>query len=170
MKKHIDNLANTLLGSPYNDLAKPEQKVINSIAETESIVENVNVLFHEQLTFGQRLADKISSFGGSWTFIIIFLSILVSWMAINSFYLISPKQAFDPFPYIFLNLMLSTIAALQAPVIMMSQNRNTAKDRLDITENYKVSLKTDLEIIRLHQKIDELTKIISQNTENNEMP
>jgi len=170
MKKYIDNLASALLGSSYNDLEKPEQKVINSIAEAESIVENVNVIFHEQLTFGQRLADKISAFGGSWTFIIIFLSILVSWMAINSFYLISPKQAFDPYPYIFLNLMLSTIAALQAPVIMMSQNRNTAKDRLDITENYKVSLKTDLEIIRLHQKIDELTKILSQNTENNEKP
>ena len=92
MKKYIDNLANALLGSSYNDLENPEQKVILSIAETESIVENVNVLFHEQLTFGQRLADKISSFGGSWTFIIIFLSIFVSWMAINTFYLISPKQ------------------------------------------------------------------------------
>ncbi|MEH6637657.1 MAG: DUF1003 domain-containing protein [Porticoccaceae bacterium] len=170
MKKYIDNLAKVLLGSSYNDLEKPEQKVIDSIAEAEPIVENVNELFHEQLTFGQRLADKISTFGGSWAFIIIFLTILVSWMAVNSFYLISPKQAFDPYPYIFLNLMLSTIAALQAPVIMMSQNRNTAKDRLDITQNYKVSLKTELEIIRLHQKIDELTKTLSQNKVIDEEP
>ena len=82
-------------------------------------------------------------------------------MAVNSFFLVSPKEPFDPYPYILLNLMLSTIAALQAPVIMMSQNRQNQKDRLDITENYKVSLKTDLEIIRLHQKIDELSTIIS---------
>lgn len=170
MKKHIDNLAKVLLGSSYNDLEKPEQKVIDSIAEAEPIVENVNELFHEQLTLGQRLADKISTFGGSWTFIIIFLTILVSWMAVNSFYLISPKQAFDPYPYIFLNLMLSTIAALQAPVIMMSQNSSTAKDRLDIAQGYKVSLKTELEIMRLHQKIDELTKTLSQNTVIDEEP
>jgi uncharacterized membrane protein len=170
MKENVDNLAEEHLGSAYKDLEVSEQEVIDSIAEAEPIVENVNELFHEQLTFGQRLADKISTFGGSWTFIIIFLTILVSWMAVNSFYLINPKQAFDPYPYIFLNLMLSTIAALQAPVIMMSQNRNTAKDRLDITQNYKVSLKTDLEIMRLHQKIDELTKTLSQNTEIDEKP
>ena len=167
MNKYIDALANSLLGSSYKDLEKQEQNVIDSIAEAEPIAENVNELFHEQLTFGQRLADKISVFGGSWTFIIIFLTVLVSWMAINSFYLVSPEEPFDPYPYILLNLMLSTIAALQAPVIMMSQNRHTAKDRLDITENYKVSLKTDLEIMRLHQKIDELTKLV---TENNEKP
>ena len=82
-------------------------------------------------------------------------------MLINSLYLVSPKEPFDPFPFILLNLVLSTIAALQAPIIMMSQNRQTAKDRLDITENYKVSLKSDLEIIRLHQKIDELTEMLS---------
>lgn len=161
MKQDINDLAKEHLGTPYKELDMPEKTVIESIAESESIVENVNEIFHEQLTFGQRLADKISAFGGSWTFIIIFLSILVSWMAINTFYLVSPKEPFDPYPYILLNLVLSTIAALQAPVIMMSQNRQTAKDRLDITENYKVSLKTDLEIMRLHQKIDELTKMLS---------
>ena len=162
MTKYFENLAKALLGIPYNELSKTEQSVIESIAESETIVENVNLKFHEQLSLGQRLADKISAFGGSWTFIIIFLSILISWMLVNSLYLVSPKEPFDPFPYILLNLVLSTIAALQAPVIMMSQNRQTAKDRLDITENYKVSLKTDLEIIRLHQKIDELTEMLSK--------
>jgi len=161
MKKDINDLAKEHLGAPYKDLDASEKDVIESIAEAEPIVENINEVFHEQLTFGQRLADKISVFGGSWTFIIIFLSILISWMAINSLYLVSPKEAFDPYPYILLNLLLSTIAALQAPIIMMSQNRQTEKDRLDITENYKVSLKTDLEIMRLHQKIDELTQILS---------
>ena len=165
MNKHINNLANDLLDAPYNELDKSEQNVINSIAESEPIAENINEVFHDQLTFGQRLADKISAFGGSWTFIIIFFVILISWMTTNSFFFASSKEAFDPYPYILLNLVLSSLAALQAPIIMMSQNRQTAKDRLDITENYKVSLKTDLEIMRLHQKIDELTKKLSLKSE-----
>lgn len=170
MKENINNFSKEHLGSAYKDLEGPEQAVIDSIVEAEPIAENVNEIFHEQLSFGQRLADKISTFGGSWTFIIIFFTILVVWMVVNSFFLVSPKVPFDPYPYILLNLMLSTIAALQAPVIMMSQNRQTQKDRLDITENYKVSLKTDLEITRLHQKIDELTQIISSNNSHNEKP
>ncbi len=168
MEENINNLAEEHLGSAYKDLEVVEQKVIESIVESEPIAENINEIFHEQLSFGQRLADKISAFGGSWTFIIIFLTILVTWMAVNSFYLVSPKEPFDPYPYILLNLILSTIAALQAPVIMMSQNRQTQKDRLDITENYKVSLKTDLEITRLHKKIDELTLLVSSNNSVNE--
>ena len=170
MKENINNLAEEHLGTAYKDLESEEQEVIESIVESEPIAENVNEIFHEQLSFGQRLADKISAFGGSWTFIIIFLTILVLWMGVNSFFLVNPKEPFDPYPYILLNLMLSTIAALQAPVIMMSQNRQTQKDRLDITENYKVSLKTDLEITRLHQKIDELTKMISDANSSNEKP
>jgi uncharacterized membrane protein len=158
MKKYTDNLAKSLLGSVYSELEKSEKKVIDSIAVEEAIAENINELFHEQLTFGQRLADKISTFGGSWSFIIIFFVVLISWIMINSIVLASPKEAFDPYPYILLNLALSSLAALQAPIIMMSQNRQAAKDRMDITENYKVSLKTDLEIIRLHQKIDDLSK------------
>lgn len=167
MKKHIDKLARGLLDSSYHELEKTEQNVIDSIAESEPIAENVNEIFHEQLTFGQRLADKISYFGGSWTFIIIFFAVLFSWMIINSIYLMPPKQAFDPYPYILLNLVLSSLAALQAPIIMMSQNRQAAKDRLDIAENYKVSLKTDLEIIRLHQKIDQLSEALLNSEENN---
>jgi len=158
MKKYIENLAKSLLGTPYNNLAQTEQNVIDSIADSAPIAENVNTTFHEQLSFGQRLSDRISAFGGSWTFIIIFFTVLISWMSINSLYLVSPKEAFDPYPYILLNLVLSSLAALQAPIIMMTQNRQAAKDRLDITENYKVSLKSDLEIMRLHQKIDNLTE------------
>lgn len=165
MKNNLNNLSKTLLSSTYSDLENSQQMVIDSIAGAEPIVENVNVVFHDQLTFGQRLADKISEFGGSWKFIVIFFAVLLVWMIMNSIILASPKEAFDPYPYILLNLVLSSLAALQAPIIMMSQNRQTAKERLDITENYKVSLKTDLEIIRLHQKIDELTKKLSSDNE-----
>lgn len=157
MRKYIENLAKALMGVSYEELEKPEQKVISSIAEVEPIAANVNELFHEQLTFGQRMADAIAKFGGSWTFILLFLAVLLAWMGVNTFYLVGSRHPFDPYPFILLNLVLSTIAALQAPIIMMSQNRQTAKDRMDITENYKISLKTELEIIRLHQKLDELT-------------
>jgi uncharacterized membrane protein len=111
-KKHIDNLSKTLLGTAYQDLGQSEQHVINSIVERESITENINEVFFEQLTFGQRLADKISTFGGSWTFIIIFFIVLVSWMLVNSAFLIIQSGPFDPYPYILLNLVLSSLAAL----------------------------------------------------------
>ena len=161
MKNKIDILSEDLLGSTYKKLDTPEQIVIDSIAEEEPIAENINETFHEQLNFGQRLADKISSFGGSWKFIILFFVVLISWMMINVLYFVSPKEAFDPYPFILLNLVLSSLAALQAPIIMMAQNRQAAKDRMDITENYKVSLKTDLEITRLHLKIDSLIETLS---------
>lgn len=163
MIKYFENLAKALFGVPYEDLSKSKQRVIQSIAESETIVENVNDKFHDQLTFGQKLADKISAFGGSWTFIIIFLTVLFGWIILNSILLAYQGDAFDPYPYILLNLVLSSLAALQAPIIMMSQNRQTAKDRLDISENYKISLKTDLEIILLHQKIDKLTEQLFQS-------
>ena len=162
MSKKTNYLAKEHLGSAYKDLQQSDKSVIDHIADSDPITEDVNKLFHEQLSFGQRLADKISEFGGSWTFIIIFLSILIVWILLNSFFLIGPQEVFDPYPYILLNLMLSTIAALQAPVIMMSQNRQTQKDRLDIVENYKVSLKTELGIALLHQKIDELRAAIDK--------
>ncbi len=164
MKKYIESTAKALMGVSFKELDDSEKEVIESIADGESIVEDVNLTFNEQLTFGQRLSDKISEFGGSWTFIIVFLLVLISWMVLNSYYLAAEAKAFDPFPYILLNLVLSTIAALQAPIIMMSQNRQSAKDRLDITENYKVSLKTDLEIMLLHKKLDELTQLVEKQS------
>lgn len=159
MKKYFENLAKALMGKSFGELEKQEQDVIESIAEKAPIAENVNITFQEQLTVGERLADKISSFGGSWKFIILFLSILIGWVVLNSYFLVFLESPFDPYPYILLNLVLSTIAALQAPIIMMSQNRQAAKDRVEVNENYRVSLKTDLEIIRLHEKLDHLIKI-----------
>ena len=114
---------------------------------------NVNEEIEETLTFGDRIADSIASFGGSWTFIIIFCSILVLWMASNIFL---ATRAFDAFPFIFLNLVLSCVAALQAPVIMMSQNRASDKDRLHAELDYQVNLKNEISLVRLMNKMDKL--------------
>ncbi len=115
---------------------------------------NPNVEEEERLTFGQRIADKVAAFGGSWTFIIIFGVVLAVWVIINSTALF--KNHFDPYPYILLNLFLSMIASIQAPVIMMSQNRQSAKDRLKGDLDYAVNLKAELEVAHLHRKVDHI--------------
>ncbi|MEP7234916.1 MAG: DUF1003 domain-containing protein [Ignavibacteriota bacterium] len=137
----------------FEQLTNIEQNVIKNILEGVRITGNTNRMFSEQMTFGQKVADKVASFGGSWTFILSFLSILVGWIIINTFVLDRPA-VFDPYPYILLNLVLSMLAALQAPVIMMSQNRQATRDRLDATNDYQVNLKSELEILDLHRKMD----------------
>ncbi len=117
------------------------------------VARNVNEEEEERLTFGQRIADKVASFGGSWTFIITFSVFLTSWMLLNLFL---AGRAYDPYPYILLNLILSALAALQAPVIMMSQNRQAAKDRLQADQDYQVNLKAELEVAQLHSKMDKI--------------
>lgn len=163
--KYLDNLARALLGIDYKSLSKEEKKVIDSIANDESIVENINDTYQEELSFGQELADKVSRFVGSWSFILFFTAIMVTWVIYNSFLVLEDLKAFDPYPYILLNLGLSTLAAIQAPVIMMSQNRQSEKDKLKVDANYEVSLKTDLEIKLLNQKIDELSELIKNNSD-----
>jgi uncharacterized membrane protein len=111
---------------------------------TARVTRNINVVMEEKATIGQRIADKVASFGGSWTFIIIYLIFLLAWMILNSFVLFYRKSDFDPYPYILLNLMLSMTAALQAPIIMMSQNRAAEKDRLAAEQDFKVNLKSEL--------------------------
>jgi len=111
---------------------------------TTRVTRNINVVMEQKATIGQRIADKVASFGGSWTFIVIYLIFLFGWMALNSFVLIYRKSDFDPYPYILLNLMLSMTAALQAPIIMMSQNRAAEKDRLAAEQDFKVNLKSEL--------------------------
>jgi uncharacterized membrane protein len=162
--RYFENLAKAMFGVKFHELGDQEQRVIESIANKEPLAENVNITFHENLTLGQKLADKVASFGGSWTFIIIFAVIMLCWMTVNSWLLLA-EQAFDPYPFILLNLALSALAALQAPIIMMSQNRQAAKDRFEISANYEVSLKTDIEITRLHQKIDELAQLIAAQSQ-----
>ena len=133
-----------------------EQRVIDRVTKRLHISRNTHQEFEESLSVGQRLADRIAIFGGSWTFIIIFLSLLLAWIVLNTVVLARLGKSFDPYPYIFLNLVLSMLAALQAPVIMMSQNRHSAKDRLAAQHDYEVNLKAELEILALHQKVDTL--------------
>jgi CRP/FNR family cyclic AMP-dependent transcriptional regulator len=111
---------------------------------TTRVVRNINVVMEQKATVGQRIADKVAAFGGSWTFILIYIFFLLSWMLFNSFVLIRFRSDFDPYPYILLNLMLSMTAALQAPIIMMSQNRAADKDRLAAEQDFKVNLKSEL--------------------------
>lgn len=134
------------------ELTQLERDVINSLRQQDILAENLNDLAAEEMTFGQRVADRVASFGGSWTFILCFGAVLVGWILLNTLLLVS--KPFDPYPFILLNLVLSCIAALQAPVIMMSQNRQEAKDRLRSENDYRVNLKAELEIRHLHAKID----------------
>ena len=122
---------------------------------------NVNVEEEERLTFAERIADKVASFGGSWTFIIIFALIMLVWVTINTVALFS--HHFDPYPYILLNLFLSMIAAIQAPVIMMSQNRQAAKDRLKADLDFQVNFKAELEVAQLHHKIDHIYERLEEH-------
>ena len=115
-------------------------------------IRDVNEVFEERLTFGERLADRVAAIGGSWSFIVGFGLFLIAWAILNTVVLV--RHAFDPFPFIFLNLMLSMLAALQAPVIMMSQNRQAAKDRLEARLDYETNLRSEAEIASLHEKID----------------
>jgi uncharacterized membrane protein len=137
-------------------LSKLEQDFVDALAERELLSKNINIEFERDLTFGERLADKVAEFGGSWTFITGFGVVLVVWIMINSVFLL--RSPFDPYPYILLNLVLSCLAAIQAPVIMMSQNRQDAKDRLRSEYDYKLNLKAELEIRHLNERIDLLLR------------
>jgi len=145
-----------LLEEELGELTALDQEVLDSLQERELLSSNISAEFERQVTFGERLADKIAAFGGSWTFIISFGAVLVFWVILNAAVLIG--RAFDPYPFILLNLILSCLAALQAPVIMMSQNRVEARDRLRADNDYKVNLKAELEIRHLHEKLDHLIR------------
>jgi len=143
-----------LLESEKGELSTLDHDVLLSLQRHETLSGNVDAEFEKDLTFGDKMADKMAAFGGSWGFIIIFGAVLLAWIALNSFVLL--KRPFDPYPFILLNLVLSCLAALQAPVIMMSQNRVEAKDRLRSQHDYRVNLKAELEIRHLHEKLDHL--------------
>ncbi len=153
MDDRVRELAERLLRSGYDDLPEREQRVLRRIAARAAISRNVNETFHERLTYGQRVADRVATFGGSWTFIFLFAGVIIAWVAVNGWLVTQPK---DPYPFVFLNLILSMLAAVQAPVIMMSQNRQAAKDRAIAAHDYEVNLKAELEIMSLHEKLDDL--------------
>jgi uncharacterized membrane protein len=149
-----EELARQLLGCSYANLTPVQRSVIDLIA-TEAPSALDPTLKHDDRTFGARLADRVAAVGGSWGFIISFGVALVIWMGWNTLARVA-HLSFDPYPFIFLNLMLSMVAALQAPVIMMSQNRAAARDRQAAEHDYVVNLRAELEIMHLHDKLDEL--------------
>ena len=130
--------------------------MIDRIVSHETLTSHVDAELEEARGLGERIADRVAVFGGSWTFIGIFAGVLVAWMALNSLVLLT--RAFDPFPFILLNLVLSCLAAIQAPVIMMSQNRQEARDRRRAEHDYMVNLKAELEIRLLHEKVDHVLR------------
>ncbi len=133
-------------------LGDRERRIVLSLLRRRPVTRDWSREFREGLTLGQRVADRVATFGGSWTFIFIFLTAMAVWMLINQ----QSGNPFDPYPFILLNLVLSCLAALQAPVIMMSQNRQATRDRLDARHDYEVNLKAEMEIMALHAKIDQL--------------
>ncbi len=146
-------LVEDLLHAEKRDITALEREVIDSLAEHQTVADNVEQELEADRTLGERAADHVASFGGSWRFIILFGVVLVVWMAIN---VAMAMRAFDPYPFILLNLVLSCLAAVQAPIIMMSQRRTEAKDRARSLNDYQVNLKAELEIRHLHEKMDHL--------------
>jgi len=145
-----------VLEDEIGELTALDQEVIESLEQHEILSSDIIKQFERKLTFGERLSDRIAEFGGSWKFLITFGAVILVWIAINGIMLAT--RAFDPFPFILLNLVLSCLAAVQAPVIMMSQNRSEARDRLRAENDYKVNLKAELEIRHLHEKLDHLLR------------
>jgi len=142
------------LTGQIEELTEIEKTVLSSLTEETTLSDKLDGDKNQILTFGQRIADKVATFGGSWTFIISFGVFIIIWISLNVFWLFN--KGFDPYPFILLNLILSCIAAMQAPVIMMSQNRQEEKDRDRAKKDYMINLKSELEIRTLHEKIDHL--------------
>lgn len=153
-KKH--HAAEKLMGTAYEAMDERTQKVARHVTERKHISKNTTLEQNESKNFGQRAADAVASFGGSWTFIMLFAATLIAWVVLNSVVLANYNKAFDPYPYILLNLFLSMLASIQAPIILMSQNRQSELDRLNAEHDYEVNLKAELEILLLHEKVDSL--------------
>ncbi|HEY1707824.1 MAG TPA: DUF1003 domain-containing protein [Rhizomicrobium sp.] len=146
--------ARSQMEAERGELSALEQEVIKSLHANESVVEDMNAEFDKNLSFGDRLADQVAAVGGSWGFVIGFGLVLTIWVVINTVILMS--KAFDPYPFILLNLFLSMLAAIQAPIIMMSQNRSAVRDRIQAESDFKVNLKAEIEVRALTEKIDQL--------------
>ena len=147
-------LGQLLLDGGLNTLSERERRVNASIARRQHVTRNLNRAVDARETLGDRVADRVAGFGGSWTFILSFILFLIAWVALNG---LAHASAFDRYPFIFLNLLLSMIAALQAPIILMSQNRQAARDRIAASLDYEVNLKAELEIMALRDLLDART-------------
>lgn len=153
MDSKLHALAQRLMRKDFEALSERDRRVLKRVAEKTTISRDLS---EEAPSLGARVADRVASFGGSWGFIFLFFGIQIFWVGLNTLVL---ARAVDPYPFVFLNLILSMVAAIQAPVIMMSQNRQTEKDRIAAAHDYEVNLKAELEIMRLHEKLDELRMV-----------
>lgn len=156
MNKTIEDLASRWLKRRAEGLSTLESRVLKSTIDRTTITRDTNKAVALHQSFGDRVADAIARFGGSWVFILGFLAFLFVWTVANAFML--GQKSFDPYPFIFLNLVLSMLAALQAPIIMMAQNRQAERDRIDAAHDYEVNLKAEIEIMALHEKVDEMRR------------
>jgi len=154
LTRYRTQYVHSLLESEKGELTELENEVLNSIRAHELISSNIDAEFEQEWSLGEKMADRIAAFGGSWPFLGIFALFLLLWIAMNSLVLF--LRPFDPYPFILLNLLLSCLAAVQAPIIMMSQNRQEDKDRVRAQHDYQVNLKAELEIRHLHEKMDHL--------------
>jgi uncharacterized membrane protein len=169
MKKGLDTsaegLAEDLLGRPYDELDEEEQRVLLRVASSE-IELDPDELGVVKMSFGDRMADRVAAIGGSWGFIIGFVLLMALWMTLNVTHVLG--VGFDPYPFILLNLSLSTLAALQAPIILMSQNRQAKKDRIANRHDYEINLRTTVELLRLHRKFDRITHLAIRDAKKTE--
>ena len=165
MNKTIEDLAGRWLKRRADGLSLLEHRVLQSTIERQPVARDIGKVFAQRRGFGGRVADAVVRFGGSWSFILGFIAFLIVWTVANAWLL--GQKSFDPYPFIFLNLVLSMLAALQAPVIMMAQNRQAERDRIDAAHDYEVNLKAEIEIMALHEKLDEMRhqQIIGMNEE-----
>jgi uncharacterized membrane protein len=154
LHRYTAQLVEQMLSEERGEISRLDKDVLDSLRENELVAADLNAEIAEQKTFADRMADRIATFGGSWRFVLIFIGVMMIWIIINSLALSQPR--FDPYPFILLNLVLSCIAALQAPIIMMSQNRQEKRDRLRAEQDYKVNLKAELEVRLLMTQLDQL--------------
>ena len=149
-----EHIATRFFDKAFDHLSAAEQRVIHQLVQRRHTARDIGREAEASSTLGERVADQVAAFGGSWPFIFLFMAVLIGWIVLNSFILMYLDEPFDPYPYILLNLFLSMLAAIQAPVIMMSQNRQATKDRADQKHDYEVNLKTEMELMQLHDKLD----------------
>lgn len=172
--KYTRMQAKNILREHWYDLTSEERNMLETVLDKTIKPRDLNKEFIDQRNFGERLSDQIAAFGGSWTFIIGFLIFLVCWSILNTVILEPRSLEFDPYPYVFLNLILSMIAALQAPLIMMSQNRQSKRDRLDAEIDHEVNVRAEVTIHRLnnhiHQLEDKLNHIHQHIIQNKQSP
>jgi len=150
----LSELSKRWLGKPADQVSESERGVLTRVHHRMPVSRNLALVDREPPSFGEKVADKVASFGGSWPFMGLFGAFLVCWVSLNTAWLIS--RPLDPYPFIFLNLLLSMLAAIQAPIIMMSQNRHSQRDRVMAQHDYEVNLKAEIEILALHDKLEQM--------------